>query len=865
MQTSPDGPALSTDADPQAEGRKRHITETIAAFNKAVDPAKLTSLSNKSLEEVTTLQQEIADIIPVGNVAALVLSSLTQLKDRVIQPDRARRDIEALMRGLDVVKKAFYNTAFFASPAAILFAYQKILTLAGKDVHSAFPEGLWQFYLEFSMREDTARHTNETCGFQKSLATHNLNLPLLDQLTAWTNTIINLYFQYDALLLTEWSERVYLKLLEAEARRLDRDHDPFFQNLKKKWNRQKPFGRTQDVAAHETYAQFRKRRFQRYCEPRLQSLPKESQEHLSQRYQELLHTEAPAFQEQLSILATLDPGQYREVRRPVPIWQARLAIIWQGEYHLLPACAINEEGQLLCYDLERANLPPIPLALDRNGRLSHARYGLLQPQPDGMLLTEEDQIPIGRLQPLPLHQLRHWIWAIISGQYLSNLDASAFDSELMATPRSRQDRERKKLNANHATSLELLKMAPVIIDWDQTALEQPLSTARLGRRGVGDQALTIFRTSQTIIFDQSHIFFDGLWGLSLVEILTNEAISWAAYLAGLPPLEPGKPIAAPDTNRAFRVTPESSAECSAIDMAATVQMRKHLVQRHREIVFTINDLLILYRSLFNQEYCPGEALSKAVDDLAHHHRDHAAAVGAMWQKLPQTNPALLIPMDATDGSPKDRLYPVSFRNPFPGFLDLFYRTYNALVAHLAEQPSGTWAEFNQLRNQLIGELYYFGQLLQAHKALALKGESANMATLKLLGHLPDAVRNVLRKIPENFDFLNEMLTGEEVFSNLGRVAPGTSPTRFTSARDDNDAKTMVWGILTDDQDVMHISLRDFRPEVMALFDIEQEPLAQMITQDFLDEFVGGLNTFVCKLNEIAAATVEATASVEEHG
>jgi hypothetical protein len=39
----------------------------------------------------------------------------------------------------------------------------------------------------------------------------------------------------------------------------------------------------------------------------------------------------------------------------------------------------------------------------------------------------------------------------------------------------------------------------------------------------------------------------------------------------------------------------------------------------------------------------------------------------------------------------------------------------------------------------------------------------------------------------------------------------------------------------------------------------------MITQDFLDEFVGGLNTFVCKLNEIAAATVEATASVEEPG
>jgi hypothetical protein len=101
-----------------------------------------------------------------------------------------------------------------------------------------------------------------------------------------------------------------------------------------------------------------------------------------------------------------------------------------------------------------------------------------------------------------------------------------------------------------------------------------------------------------------------------------------------------------------------------------------------------------------------------------------------------------------------------------------------------------------------------------------------------------------------------MLKGEEVFSNVGRVARGTSPRRFMSARDDNDAKTMVWGVLTDDNDTMHISLRDFRPEVTALFAVGQADLAQAMAQDFLDSFVRQLNNFVRKLNDIAAATVE---------
>ncbi|MEM7031607.1 MAG: hypothetical protein AAF629_18780, partial [Chloroflexota bacterium] len=105
-----------------------------------------------------------------------------------------------------------------------------------------------------------------------------------------------------------------------------------------------------------------------------------------------------------------------------------------------------------------------------------------------------------------------------------------------------------------------------------------------------------------------------------------------------------------------------------------------------------------------------------------------------------------------------------------------------------------------------------------------------------------------------FDFLNEMLKGDEVFSNLGQVAQGTSPVRFMSASDDNNAKSLVWGIMTDDTGTMHISIRDFRPEIVALFEISQPQIARALSQDFLDGYVQGLGVFTSKLNEITLAT-----------
>lgn len=838
---------------------KRHAEETLAGITRAVDPSKLTPLSNKSLMEVTQLQEEIAQMVPAGNTVGLIIHSLTQLKDRVVPPDRAKTDIETLMRSLGFVQDVAFNTAVFASPAAVLAGYQKILALTGKDIHSAFPDGLWQFYLEFSMREDTAHHTNETIGFHKSLKAHQRQLPLYDQLSAWVLAAVNLYFQYDDLLMADWSERTYLNLLEDAAEMAKRGNDPFFRDLKKKWMRQKPFQCHADARANESYLEYRRRRFQRFYEPRLQSLSLDLQATVEADYLTSLRAEAYGYQQQLSILATLDPMQYREVRRSIPLWQAHIAVIWHNEYHLIPACAIDDANRILCFDLKGPKQQPVSLEINSDGMLTHPRFGAVSVSRNGLVEAVSTARHIGRLRPISPHHVQNWVWAIINGQFATNVKAAEFDLELLCTPRNEHEKLRQKLNSEDIINLGLLKRAPVIINWDQQDRNKPLADIRQGRRGVGDHALTIFRTEDSLVFDQSHIFFDGVWGLSLVEILTNEATLWASYLMSSQSSNRADTHSIVPDRTTICVVHEAAAESHKADLQAMMALRKNLIERASLIQFTVNDLLILYRCLFNQEYYPSVPLVKALDKLAQTHPNHADAIRIAFQYLPEVNPSLLIPVDAIDGKPKDRLYPVSFRNPSVEILNLLHETYRALETHRYQRNSRTWPQFCKLRDQLIEKLTFFGQLTQRHKKLAINGQAPNQATLKLMGHLPEAFQNLLDKIPQKFDFLNEMLKGEEVFSNMGRVPPGTSPARFMSATDDNDAKTLVWGILTDDTDRLYISMRDFRPEVLALFEIDQANLAQMIAQDFLNGYVSNLNAFTYKLNEIAAATIEGTA------
>jgi len=196
----------------QPKSLERSRQATLAALVQ-VDDNSIRQLTRLSLPEIQAVQQEIANVFPAGNLPAFVLSGLLKLKGRRPNPERVRQDVTALLRGASLIPEGLYGV-FVAGPAVALYAYQKLLQLAGMDPASAFPQGPWQFYLQFSLREDTARHANETVGFQQALP------PSADPATtaaAWVCAGLEILYRYDDLLAADWTERAALRLLTEEA------------------------------------------------------------------------------------------------------------------------------------------------------------------------------------------------------------------------------------------------------------------------------------------------------------------------------------------------------------------------------------------------------------------------------------------------------------------------------------------------------------------------------------------------------------------------------------------------------------------------------------------------------------------------
>ena len=173
-----------------------HAQQTTLAALAEVDEQSLLELTELTLPEIRTIQKEIANVLPVGNLPAMILHGLMQLKGRKVVAERVRQDITVLLRGIDLLPQGLFGV-FFAGPAVVLYAYQKLLRLSGKDIDAAFPQGSWQFYLEFGLREDTARHTSETIGFQQTFPHHDNPA---DEAAAWACAVIDLIYQYLSLI-----------------------------------------------------------------------------------------------------------------------------------------------------------------------------------------------------------------------------------------------------------------------------------------------------------------------------------------------------------------------------------------------------------------------------------------------------------------------------------------------------------------------------------------------------------------------------------------------------------------------------------------------------------------------------------------
>lgn len=792
-------------------------TKTGESLKSIATSSMIQDLSSLSLPEINQLVDLVARVAPAGNVPSMILNGLARLPGRRLPKNVIKRDINLLFKGIEQTlwDRAIYS-AFFAGPAAIIWAYQNLLRLAGKDLDASFPEGAWQFYADYALRDDTARHANETHGFDTALKQHQIRLSPVDRVAAWVMAAVDNLHQYDRLLANEWRERVYAYTLSELT--ADRDDDAHYRQLYRQWEQLRPYSRGPDVNPNDDYPAYRRRKFDQFLEAQMTSLPDSLRREWQSKVKELERRQLAGYQRQMSILTYLQPDSYSETRRPIPLSQAHVGIIYRNVYYLLPICRPGTEE-------------PVDATTVR--------------QQIAALLNQPDDRPPARLNTL----------ATVKRAYLPNLFS--------------------QLNRPLCEGLTLLRRAPIWLNLERQPAALPLAALRRAERGVGDHALTIFDTGRTFVFDQSHIFFDGAWGAAVAEILTNEALAWAVYLHTLPPAEPQQPPTVPTLPltaedkmliaAAPQAAPEAWAETDAIDLKSVQRLRRLFKQRNDLIRLTVNDLLVLYRAIHAAAYQTGPLVAEqlaqlAQDDIA---QEIAKTTLEAIENESQINPAILIPIDASKRSPRDRLFPMTFEVPLAelDLLNLHRQTMAALNQYRQADQERTiaFAQFEQIQRTYLRVLAGFGELLSRAKEIAVAGESGSVSSIKLLAHIPKPLQHLLDKIPKHFDILNDIIKGREVISNIGAVAPGSTLTRFLTAKDDNEKKSLCWGVLTDAEGIMRITLRDFRPHVAQLKEIGEMDIAHLITQDYLDAYALGFNNFIRDLQQITLTSRETLA------
>ena len=787
-------------ASQYTENDLRSVTQTLP----------MQELSRLSLPEVEAVVELISKVVPAGNVPGMILSGLSRLPGRRIPIQKMQQDVNALFSGVDqILDQAVYG-AFFAGPAAIIWGYQNLLKLAGKDPDSAFPEGAWQFYAGYALREDTARHTNETHGFDTLLQQNNIQLGKVDRLTAWFMAAASCLHQYNALLENEWRERVSIALLE-EALRSTPGQTLRMRRLYREWELMRPYRRDEDGANHD-YPAYRQVKLEKFLLSVLKSVPMPVREAWENKLKMASQQELGAYQQQMSILAYLEPGLYGETRVPFKLADAQIGIIYHDSYYLLPACEQSSN------------------------------------------------------KPLDVRSAREQIATLLDAPFSSPSQLAS----LARVKRAALPGLRTKLNQTLVNDIDNLRFAPILISADEHTRSLPLSELRQAERGIGSHALTIFDTGESFVFDQSHIFFDGAWGTALSEIMTNEALSWARYLSLLPSPTSAdtriytslslqlQPTDIDLVDQAPHVSPESGAETDKVKIKACLDLRKQFKQRNDLLNLTINDLLVLYRAIHAATYKPTEKLISEINNLSRTNPEISAVLHQVVEEGSRTNPSILIPVDASLKTPRERIYPLNVEVPLMelNLLSLHAQTMKLLDAYetAANEKTVVYAGFDHYQRLYLASLAGFGAYITRAKEIATQGQNVSAGAIKLLAHLPKPLQKLLDKIPEKFELLNNLLKGREVFSNVGAVVSNSTLTRFITAKDDNDQKQLAWGVMTDSKNVMRIHLRDFRPHVATLLAIGRKDLASLITQDYLDAYADGLNEYVRDLLRISAAS-----------
>lgn len=801
-----------------------------------------------------------------NTLRGLIRSGFTLLVARRVRPHA--RSVVGRLRLSNLPDYAIY-AVLIVIPAIILDALQRLRTLVTGRPRRHSP-GSWQFYLQTGLREDSAHHTNETVGYHER---RPAGAAELDDLTSWTMAVIHFLWNYDDLMGVIWDEWTLLRLVEQAAVEAALSTDACFRRLQRQWEVARPY----HAPLNGTYADVRRDAFAGFIGPRLDALPEALRAGVLAEHERLAGTERVEYQQQMSLLATLRPRRFVDEREPVGLWEARVGLIAGGAYYLIDIADRDALGRPVMYD---ASGQQSALVVD-GGHLTLPDGTRVVVEHDAVLRAT-DRAVLGHLDITPAARVKWQARAILENRAAQGRgsDGEAADVLLAETPRKAQRGLRRLLPGATRVSLRELARAPVIINWDEHAGSATLAEVRRTRRGVGDHALTIIRTEQSFVFDQSHIFFDGTWAMAMAEVLTNAAVRWCERCTTLAPAE-GRPATklvldpSPAFLRAARglqSPPEISAETTIWDNSTIFELRQMLGQTGTHL--TVNDLLVITRIFHAAHYRPSASVQQEIDALrtaarTASERRAAATIERSLERGRLMNPALLIPVDASPTDPRERIFPITFRNLADNLVRVWDETWESYQAYRRIEPPDTpegqaaFDEFALNRRLLIGNLRAFSHILAANKAVAIRGDSLNIAILKLLVGLPLPVQTLLKEIPERVLPLNEVIRGDEVYSNVGRVAQGASLSRFMTAKDDGNTKALAWGVMSDDDGRLIVTMRDFRPHVRPLLEAGRADLANGLAQDYVSTYTADLIGLVARLSAMLQA--QAPQMVQGHG
>ena len=379
---------------------ERATKETAESLQKVTRDLAQKKLTKLTLPELDSVVKIVSEIVPAGNVPGLLLSGLSRIKGNRVQPEKARQDINILFREAQLfIEQAKYG-AMFATPAGVIWAYQLMLRMLGKDAESAFPEGVWQFYVDYALREDTARHANETNGFDVLLNKNNIILDDVDRLTAWVMAAVTTLHQYKTLLASEWYERTAIWLLQEATGTED---------LYTKWDKEKPYKRDTEGAEYD-YPAYRRLKFDQFLKGITDQLALSKYNDWEQKMKEATDGSLASYQKQLSILAYLEPSPFGESRIPFNIEEAYVGVIHNGSYYLLPAC---EPGTSNPLDVRTARsqivnilslAPKEPAKLKKMARIRRAELSTLRNKLSKRMQSDLDRL---KFAPILINNDRH--------------------------------------------------------------------------------------------------------------------------------------------------------------------------------------------------------------------------------------------------------------------------------------------------------------------------------------------------------------------------------------------------------------------------------------------------------------------------